>query len=108
MIVDSIPLGVFSVGDLCGQDGTCISSVPNTIEPRGKHTESRITCENGATLVILQRGCGEGGRAGKVYEGTYVLQEDLKNTAGLFVDETRDTLHTAATSETTDSLWLER
>ena len=33
---------------------------------------------------------------------TYVLQEDLENTTSLFVDQTRDTLDTATTSETTD------
>jgi hypothetical protein len=32
-----------------------------------------------------------------------VLKEDLEDTTGFFVDETRDTLYTAATSETTDS-----
>ena len=31
-----------------------------------------------------------------------VLEEDLENTSGLFVDETGDTLDTATTSETTD------
>jgi hypothetical protein len=31
-----------------------------------------------------------------------VLEEDLEDTAGLFVDETRDTLHTSATGETAD------
>ena len=34
---------------------------------------------------------------------TYVLEEDLKNTTGLFVDETRDTLDTATTGKTTNS-----
>ena len=33
-----------------------------------------------------------------------ILQEDLEDTAGLLVDEAGDTLHTATTSETTDSL----
>jgi hypothetical protein len=33
---------------------------------------------------------------------TYVLKEDLEHTAGLLVDEARDTLHTATTSEATD------
>jgi len=33
---------------------------------------------------------------------TYVLQEDLENTTGLFVYQTRDTLDTTTTSETTD------
>jgi hypothetical protein len=33
-----------------------------------------------------------------------VLQKDLENTTGLLVDETRDTFHTAATSETANSL----
>jgi len=33
---------------------------------------------------------------------TNVLEEDLENTTGLFVDETRDTLHTTSTSETPD------
>ena len=32
-----------------------------------------------------------------------VLEEDLEHTTGLLVDETRDTLDTATTSETTDS-----
>ena len=35
---------------------------------------------------------------------THILEEDLENTTGLLVDETRDTLHTATASETTDSL----
>ena len=34
---------------------------------------------------------------------TYVLQKDLKNTTGLFVDQTRNTLDATTTSETTDS-----
>ena len=33
---------------------------------------------------------------------TYVLQEDLEDTTGLFIDQTRDTLDTTTTSETTD------
>ena len=32
----------------------------------------------------------------------HVLQEDLENTAGLLVDEARDTLDTTTASETTD------
>ena len=32
-----------------------------------------------------------------------VLEEQLENTTGLLVDETRDTLHTTTTSETADS-----
>jgi len=32
-----------------------------------------------------------------------VLEEDLENTTGLLVDETRDTLHATTTSETTNS-----
>lgn len=32
-----------------------------------------------------------------------VFKEDLKDTTGLLVDETRDTLHTSTTSETADS-----
>ena len=32
-----------------------------------------------------------------------VLQENLKHTTGLFVDEARDTLDTTTTSQTTDS-----
>jgi hypothetical protein len=32
-----------------------------------------------------------------------VLEEDLKDTTGLLVDQTRDTLDTTTTSETTDS-----
>ena len=32
----------------------------------------------------------------------HVLQENLENTAGLFVDETGDTLHTTTASQTTD------
>jgi hypothetical protein len=31
-----------------------------------------------------------------------ILEEDLEDTTGLFVDEARDTFHTATTSETTD------
>jgi len=34
-----------------------------------------------------------------------VLQENLENATGLFIDETRDTFHTATTSETANSLW---
>ena len=39
---------------------------------------------------------------------THVLQEDLEDTTSLLVDETRDTLYTTTTSETTDSLdmWM--
>jgi hypothetical protein len=33
---------------------------------------------------------------------TNILQKDLENTSGLFVDKTRDTLDTTSTSETTD------
>ena len=33
----------------------------------------------------------------------HVLEEDLEDTTGLFVDEARDTLHTTTTSETADS-----
>ena len=33
---------------------------------------------------------------------TDVLKEDLKNTTSLFVDKTRNTLHTTSTSKTTD------
>ena len=33
---------------------------------------------------------------------THIFEEDLKNTTGLFVDEARDTLHTATTGETTN------
>ena len=33
---------------------------------------------------------------------TYVLEEDLENTTGLFVNETRNTFHTATASETAD------
>ena len=36
---------------------------------------------------------------------THVLEEDLEDTTSLLVDEARDTLHTATTGETTDSLW---
>jgi hypothetical protein len=32
-----------------------------------------------------------------------VLEEDLEDATGLLVDETRDTLHTTTTGETTDS-----
>ena len=32
-----------------------------------------------------------------------VLKEDLEDSTGLFVDETRDTLHTTTTGQTTDS-----
>lgn len=35
---------------------------------------------------------------------TYVLEEDLENTAGLLVDEAGNTLHTTTASETADSL----
>jgi len=33
----------------------------------------------------------------------YILKEDFQNTTGLFVNQTRDTLHTTTTSETTNS-----
>ena len=33
---------------------------------------------------------------------THVLEEDLEDTTGLLVDETRDTLHTATAGETAD------
>ena len=32
-------------------------------------------------------------------ESTHIFEEDLENTTSLFVDETRDTLHTTTTSE---------
>ena len=35
---------------------------------------------------------------------TYVLKENLQNTTGLLIDETRDTLDTATTSKTADGL----
>ena len=34
---------------------------------------------------------------------THVLEEDLQNTTGLFVDKTRDTLDTTTTGKTTNS-----
>ena len=34
-----------------------------------------------------------------------VLEEDLENATGLFVDKARDTLDTTTTSETTNSLY---
>ena len=37
-----------------------------------------------------------------------VLQEDLEDTTGLLVDEARDTLDTATTSETTNGLSREQ
>ena len=37
-----------------------------------------------------------------VYDATHVLKEDLENTTGLLVDETRDTLDTATAGKTTD------
>ena len=40
----------------------------------------------------------------RINKVTYVLEEDLEDTTGLLVDEARDTLDTATTSETTDSL----
>ena len=64
-----------------------------------------MTCENGAALVTL-KGKGDGARPGASLRDTHVLEEDLEDTTGLFIDETRDTLHTTTTSETTDSLWL--
>lgn len=36
---------------------------------------------------------------------TYVFEEDLKDTTGLFVNEARNTLHTTTAGETTDG-WL--
>jgi hypothetical protein len=33
---------------------------------------------------------------------THILKEDLENTTGFLVDETRDTLHTTTTCETTN------
>ena len=38
----------------------------------------------------------------KIYV-TYVLKENLQNTTGLLIDETRDTLDTATTGKTTNS-----
>lgn len=37
-----------------------------------------------------------------------ILEEDLENTAGLLVDKTRDTFHTATTGETANSLHIGR
>ena len=45
---------------------------------------------------------GKQGGLRKREEGTNVLQEDLENTSGLFVDETGDTLDATSTSETAD------
>ena len=39
---------------------------------------------------------------GRLRMTTYVLQEDLENTTSLFIDQTRNTLDTTTTSETTD------
>ena len=64
-----------------------------------------MTCENGAALVTL-KGKVDGARPGTSLRDTHVLEEDLEDTTGLFIDETGDTLHTTTTSETTDSLWL--
>lgn len=64
-----------------------------------------MTCENGAALVTL-KGEGDGARPGASLRDAHVLEEDLEDTTGLFIDETGDTLHTTTTSETTDSLWL--
>jgi hypothetical protein len=36
-------------------------------------------------------------------EPAHILDKNLQDTTGLFVDETRDTLHTSTTSETTNS-----
>jgi hypothetical protein len=33
---------------------------------------------------------------------SHILKEDLENTTSLFVDQTRDTLHTTTTRETTN------
>jgi hypothetical protein len=33
---------------------------------------------------------------------TDILEEDFQNTTGLFIDETRNTLHTPTTSKTTN------
>ena len=41
---------------------------------------------------------------GKYAIMTHVLKEDFQNTTSLLIDETRDTLHTTTTSETTNSL----
>ena len=37
-----------------------------------------------------------------VQKATHVLKEDLEHTAGLLVDQTRDTLHTATASQAAD------
>jgi len=34
--------------------------------------------------------------------GTHILEENLKNTTSLLIDETRDTFHTTTTSEAAD------
>jgi len=51
--------------------------------------------------------CGDSLTAGVLGVGDRVtddvLKEDLEHTAGLFVDETGDALHTTTTSETADS-----
>ena len=57
-----------------------------------------MTCENGDALVTV-KGKGEGARL----RGTHVLEEDLENTTGLLVDETRDTLDTTSAGKTADS-----
>jgi len=47
-----------------------------------------------------------GAKYGGYAESTYVFQENLEDTTGLFIDEAGNTLDTSTTSKTTNSLTI--
>jgi len=63
-----------------------------TVESATRPLESIDDIERGHRLAFRMFGVGD-----RVTDN--VFEEDLKDTTGLFVDETRDTLHTTTTSE---------
>jgi hypothetical protein len=82
--------------------------------PRRTREEGKValTSETVESLSLAFEGiddihCGDSLTTGMLCVGNRVandvLEEDLQHTASLFIDETRDTLDTTTTSETTDS-----
>jgi hypothetical protein len=76
---------VLSVGDRVADD----------VLERGKESQETVREKEGETTT--GRTTERKRRKAKTH-----LEEDLENTTGLLIDETRDTLDTATTSETTD------
>ena len=73
--------------------GYCLTA--ETVEGLALTLERIDDIHGGDSLTASMLGVGDG-----ITDD--VLEEDLEHTAGLLVDETRDTLDTATTSETAD------